>query len=58
MDGLHEVDVLIDGKPYKFILPSEHDVAMFNFHYAAGQKLIGKSLAYLKEHRIKTEPAS
>jgi hypothetical protein len=56
--GLHEVDVQIDGKRYRFTLRTEQDVAMFNFHYAAGKKLIGKALAYLREHQIKLEEAS
>jgi hypothetical protein len=53
--GLHEIDVQINGKRYRFILRSEQDVEQFDRQYKAGQKLIGKALAYLKEHQVKTE---
>jgi hypothetical protein len=53
--GLHEVNIAIDGHPYRYLLRSERDVEIFEAQYKAGRKCLGQALEHLKKNQILPE---
>lgn len=54
-DGLHEVEVAIDGRIYIYLLRDEEDVRAFERQYMMGRKLLGQALEHLKKNQVKFE---
>jgi hypothetical protein len=53
-DGLFEISVIIDGKPYTYPINSEKAVRLFNFYYR-NKATHGNAIAVLNKFKIKEE---
>jgi hypothetical protein len=52
-DGIHEVSIFLEGKPYKYNLKYQQDFDLFHLYYRTGRK--GKALNVLKKNNIKID---